>query len=154
MKKAISPLISAIFLIAITLTIAFVITNWTREFSKSQTEIIKEKGESKIECSQASLVIDTVSYNCTAAKFSLEAYNSGSKNLENFKFQILLKNTSSYILRTTDTILYPGDTGTFYNSSLNITFSELDRLIFTSETCPFQARNVEESSRITSYGCT
>lgn len=153
-QKAVSPLIGGVLLIVITLTAALLVTNWVRDFSREQTETIREKGESRIVCSYAGLALLNATYNCTAAKFSAEAYNSGDQNLESFKFLILLKNGSSYTLAGSPNItLYAGETQTFTNSSLNVTFSQIDRLTFMSATCPLTAKSDLASGKITSYGC-
>ncbi len=154
MPKALSPLIAAVFLIAITLTAAMLVASWVKNFSYRETNVIKQKGENKIACSSAGLVIDNASYNCSSIKFMVEAYNSGTKKLENFKFQVLLANASSYTLNAEPNVsLSPGETKFYYNNSLNISFSAISKLMFRSETCPLTTKNEIESSKITAYGC-
>lgn len=153
-QKAVSPLIAGVLLIVLTLTAALLVSNWVKEFTRTQTETIKEKGESRIVCSYAGLAINNASYNCTAAKFSAEAYNAGTQDLQTFKFLILLKNGSTYTLTGSPSItLYSGETQVFYNSSLNISFSQIDRLTLMSATCPLTAKSELESGKVTGYGC-
>ncbi len=152
--KAISPLVAAVVLIGLALTAAIIVGNWVKDFSYAKANIIKEKGENKIICNSAGLAVDNVSYNCTSGKFMLEAYNSGTKKLENFKFQILLANTSSYTLSAEpNTTLFPGDTRFYYNTSVNVSFSSINKVMFRSETCPLTTKNEVENSKITGYGC-
>ncbi len=154
MRKAVSPLIAGVLLIVITLTASLLVANWVKEFSRTQTETIKEKGESRITCSYAGMAVLNATYNCTAAKFSVEAYNSGDQNLESFKLLVLLKNGSTYTLAGSPNItLYAGLTQVFTNSSLNVSFSTIDRLTFMSATCPLTAKSELESGKIISYGC-
>ncbi len=154
-RKAVSPLIASVLLVSITLTLIYLVANWSLGFTSGRTATITAQGDTNIQCSSAGLAIDNVSYNCTSGKLSLYAYNSGSKDLTDFRIQLLLTNFSSYNLNAEPNItLYSGDTQTFYNSSINITFSLIDRIILkTKNICPTTARSELDASKITGYGC-
>ncbi len=152
--KAVSPLIASVLLISITLTVVYIIANWVPSFTSGQAQIIAGKSDSEIQCSSAGLAIDNASYNCTSGKLSLEGYNSGTKDLSNFAIQLLLTNGSSYSLNAAPNVtVYSGESQSFYNSSANVSFSLIDRIVMRSLTCPATAKSALEAAKITAYGC-
>lgn len=153
-KKGVSPLIASVLLVSITLAVIYLVSNWALSFASKETGIIQQGSDTEIQCSSAGLAIDNVSYNCTSGKFSLEAYNSGSKDLTDFRIQVLLTNASSYNLNAEPNVtLYGGDSGIFYNSSINLTFSQIDRVVMRAPACSKTARSELEGAKITGYGC-
>jgi hypothetical protein len=152
--KAVSVLIASVLLLAITLTIVFIISNWSSSFTARQAGIIQGGSDTQIQCSSAGLAIDNVSYNCASGRLSLEAYNSGSKDLSDFRIHMLLTNSSSYALNPEpNATVSSGITQTFYSSSINVSFSLIDRIVLKSGNCPLTARSELENSKITGYGC-
>lgn len=152
--KAVSPLIASVLLVSITLTAVYLVSNWALSFTSKESGIIQQRSDTEIQCSSAGLAIDNVSYNCTSGKLMMEAYNSGTKDLTDFRIQLILTNSSSYNLNAEpNTTLYSGDTAIFYNSSVNMSFSLIDRVILKSNICPSTARSPLEASKITGYGC-
>lgn len=153
-KKAVSPLIATVLLVSITLTAIFILSSWSTNFATKQTGLIGGKSDTQIQCSSAGLAIDNVSYNCTSGKLMMEALNSGSKDLSDFRIQMLLTNATSYSVNAEpNTTLYSGDSAIFYNSTINVTFSLVDRVILKSNVCPSTARSELEAAKITGYGC-
>lgn len=156
--RAVSPLITTVILIAISLTLLTLVASWTISFTKSSATIVKEQRETEIKCSNAGLVVDNLRYNCTAGMIYLEAYNSGYQKLENFKFTIILTNDSTYNLIANNISLSTGETAAFYNYTVNqtigpITPSSISKLYFLSQTCPLTTKNERDSSRITADNC-
>lgn len=152
--KAVSPLIASVLLVSITLTAVYILSNWSSAFASKQSTLISGKSDTGIQCSSAGLAIDNVSYNCTSGKIMMEAYNSGSKDLSDFRIQMLLTNGSSYIVNTEpNATVYSSDTQTFYNTSVNVSFSLIDRVLLKSGVCPNTARSEMEAAKITAYGC-
>lgn len=152
--KAVSPLIATVLLVSITLTAIFILSSWSTNFATKQTGLIGGKSDTQIQCSSAGLAIDNVSYNCTSGKLMMEAYNSGSKDLSDFRIQLLLTNTSSYNLNAEPNVtMSGGDTQVFYNSSINVTLALIDRIILKSNVCPSTARSELEAAKITPYSC-
>ncbi len=152
--KAVSPLIASVLLVSITLTAIYLVSNWSSMLASKETNIIKERSGTEIQCSSAGLAIDNVSYNCTSGKLMMEAYNSGTKDLSDFRMQMLLTNGSSYALNAEpNATVYSGDTQIFYNSSINVTFSLIDRVVLKSGNCPLTGKSEMESPKITGYGC-
>lgn len=153
-KKAVSPLIATVLLVSITLTAVFILSSWSINFATKHTGLIGDKSDTQIQCSGAGLAIDNVSYNCTSGKLMMEAYNSGSKDLSDFRIQMLLTNTTSYNLNAEpNATMYSSDSAIFYNSSVKVTFALIDRVILKSNVCPSTARSELEAAKITAYGC-
>ncbi len=153
-QKAVSPLIASVLLVSITLAAVFILSSWSVNFATKQSGLIGDKSDTGIQCSSAGLAIDNVSYNCTSGKLMMEAYNSGSKDLADFRMQLLLTNGSSYTLNAEpNATVYSGDTQIFYNSSVNASFSLIDRIVLKSNVCPNTARSELEAAKITGYGC-
>lgn len=153
-NKALSPLVASILLVSITLTLIYLVSNWSTTTTSSRMKTIGERSDTEIQCSSAGLAIDNVSYNCTSGKLSLEAYNSGTKDLYDLKMQMLLMNGSSYTLNAEpNATMYSGDTQIVYNSSVNVSFSLIDRIVLKSRNCPLTGKSELESSKITGYGC-
>ncbi len=158
--KGLSPLIASVFLIAIALTAATILSGWTSSFASSQTTKIQDDTALKIKCSNAGLAVDNVRYNCSSGKISLDAYNSGQIGLSRFKFLVILNNTSTFTFYSNNETLDPGVTTNFYNSTgasgINLSLRSpvfIDRAVFLSETCPLTSRNEKEGSKITADGC-
>lgn len=153
-NKAVSPLIASVLLVSITLTAVYLVSNWSTIFTTKGAGIIQERGDTEMQCQSASLAIDNASYNCTSGKLMFETYNSGSKDLTDLKISMLLTNGSSYSLNAEpNATLYSSDTQILYNSSVNVTFSMIDRIIVRALTCSKTARSELEGAKITSYGC-
>lgn len=154
--KAITPLIATVFLVAVTLTIATIIISWTSMFAEKETKIIKDREDTKIKCSGAGLSIENVRYNCTTGKISLDAYNSGQVKLEDFRFVIILTNLTTYTWYANNDTLSSGDTVSFYNITYNLSLtstSQIDKLMFISNTCPLMARNERTGTKVTGDNC-
>jgi len=104
-KKAISPLIAAVLLIAFTMAVAAILASWITGFSKSQTGYVGGKAENQIVCTYASLDADKgdVSYNFSTvpSTINVTVINSGSESLYNFTF-IAKTNAGIYMFEPTN----------------------------------------------------
>lgn len=79
-KKAVSPLIATVLLIAFAVALGAVVMNWGRGYVEETASFAKEKSDTEIECSmnvKLSFVsiggTDQVCYNDTTLEFTLEA---------------------------------------------------------------------------------
>ncbi len=152
--KAVSPLIASVLLVSITLTLIYFVSNWSTMFTTRGAGIIQQRGDTEMQCSSAALAIDNASYNCTSGKLMFETYNSGSKDLTDLKISMLLTNGSSYMLNAEpNATLYSGDTQIIYNSSANVSFSLIDRIIVRASNCAKTAKSELEGAKLTAYGC-
>ncbi len=141
-RKAISPLIASVLLIAFTMAIAAILTSWVTGFTKTQTGFVGEKAEKQVKCTYATFKVqksDVVyNFSATTTKINVTVYNDGSEDLYNFTFTMITdKNTNpkvySYIptnqktasdpLKPANTIVFNGNTTSGPISTE--TFSEL-----------------------------
>jgi flagellin-like protein len=91
--KGISPLVAAVLLIAVTMTIAGMLAYWASSFVRTQTEQF-ENQTIATECSFADFRFYSCSYNSTSYELRFI--------LENFAVE--LKNLKAYIIYPNDTI--------------------------------------------------
>lgn len=136
MRKGISQLITAILLIGITVMIAGIMANWLFKLSAGQAGIIEAKG-GEIRCHFAGLAVSDVNYNCSSNILSLNVANTGDKTLTDFKFMIILENTSVVTIQA-EGALNPQEIAEFSIQAPNAL--EYDKLFFLSQTCPTIAR--------------
>ncbi|MBI4895986.1 MAG: hypothetical protein HY832_00345 [Candidatus Aenigmarchaeota archaeon] len=59
-KKGISAMISSVLLVAFTISIGIVILGWMGSFTRTSTDTIKNRTDTAIDCSTASISIDDV----------------------------------------------------------------------------------------------
>jgi len=158
MKKAISPLIATVLLIAFTMTIAVLIQNFFTGFFSTQQSSTTEKSTATLNCAYAKLKINSISYNGTSttlkARITNENQNSKDSALMNITFSIITQDgaSSSYgaSCNCADELLYPGDTKVYSNISVangcNITS------VYVSSNCA-NAKDTAAASDIGFSGC-
>lgn len=120
-KKGLSPLIATVLLVAFTMAVAIILSNWVLDYSRTQTQILNEKGSKQIGCSAAWLAFETPVYNSTAKKFSVEVINQGNVPLGDFKMIVIYNNGSSaeYIIAPANLSLSPGLPVSVSNTSID-----------------------------------
>jgi flagellin-like protein len=92
MRKGISPLIAAVLLIAITISIGVVMSRWSNVFVQDQVNTVAGQSSSKIKCQGAALRTTGGQINSTTQNVSLTGENTGTVDLTDFKFNIVLAN--------------------------------------------------------------
>lgn len=157
MKKAVSPLIATVLLIAITLAIGGFMSLWTQQIARSQTE--QAVGASKPECAYVSYDVKNATYDTVTNRTKFDVENTGTKNILIDKVQIVyVDDMSTYAAQDNGTILPSKrlDVGTkepfnFGNTTTNSTVRQDMRYIrVISSDCP--TRTVEvTSTQITVY---
>ncbi len=153
MKKAISPLIATVLLIAFTITIATILASWMTGFTTTQTETAGGKAREEIACAYGSLAIKSMKYNNSENKLYGEIENEmGDTDLSNITFSVILANSSSYGYSVTcncdDETLHAAETKIYSNSSVADGCSI--RKVIVSSNC----RNAkDETDKIDFYGC-
>lgn len=155
MKKAISPLIASVLLIAFTITVATIIASWVTTFTTGQTELTEEKAKQRITCAFGSLNIEEAKYNNTETKLFLRIENTqGDMDLSNITFNVIMKNASTFFYHTTcncnDETLRSAEIKIYSNSSV-ADGCNID-MVRVSTNCP-DAYDDVYSSQITFSGC-
>jgi len=157
-KKAISPLIATVLLIAFTMTIAVLVQNFFTGFFSAQQSSTTEKATATLNCAYAKLKINSISYNGTSAalkaRITNENQNSKDSALANITFSVIMQDGSSSSYNTasgdSNPTLFPGETDFYFNTSVtggcNIT------AVYVSSNCP-NARDTATASGINFSGC-
>lgn len=92
-RKGISPLVAAVLLIAVTMTIAGVLAYWATTFVKTQTTTFQNESVAS-ECSFANLVVHSCSYSTNASQIALILDNVGRIELKDMVAQVVYSNNS------------------------------------------------------------
>lgn len=92
-RKGISPLVAAVLLIAITMTIAGIIAFWTSQFVRRQVEEFEEEAEMR-ECQFANFEVFACSYNSTSKNITLILRNIKDIELKNLTGFVIYGNGS------------------------------------------------------------
>lgn len=112
--KGVSPLISTVILVAITVTLAVVVVPWAIDFAQTQINTITTQGEEKVNCIEAGLNFQAsdVGYDALTnpSKINVTLTNTGLVGLYDFRFQFKLGDTYSGLYSPT----------TQYNASLKV----------------------------------
>lgn len=164
--KAVSQLIGGALLIAIVLTTASILMQWTTIFSEKETEEIKTETENELLCQYAELYISNVKYDCNIlceggscveADHHNITYNISNLGSITFSIdEILIRNTTGhlFIYNISETQISPGNTTSIIaenkNKLLNNTIQEF---IIASKNCPKTARDVYPGDYINYVNC-
>ncbi len=120
-SKGLSPLVATVLLVAFTMAVAIILSNWVLDYSRTQTQTLNEKGSKQVGCSSAWLAFETPVYNSTIKKFSTEVINQGNVPLGDFRMIVLFNNGSSgdYIVAPANLSLAPGVPVAVSNTSVD-----------------------------------
>lgn len=91
MRKAVSPLVAAVLLIAVTMTIAAILSYWASGFVRSRTEEWEERLPAG-ECSFANFRIYSCSYSDTNGEFTIILENIRNVKLRNITAFVIYDN--------------------------------------------------------------
>ncbi|HIQ50005.1 MAG TPA: hypothetical protein EYH56_02300 [Nanoarchaeota archaeon] len=122
--KAVSPLISAIFLIGLAFSLGVILMSWLNEMGKEKGENVETSGEKVIQCTLAKFKIikPLLKYNFSSEPYiNITIYNIGKTELYNFSFSVITKKGNmlkSYIFapenqKTKSQPLKPGEIWAF-----------------------------------------
>lgn len=163
--KGISPYISFVFLILLTVIIATIISGWMNDMSKEQVSGIANNVSQKLDCNYASIYVDSVTYVCNSTCFTGVPYqinasikNTGTLPLYISRIATRLTDGTVYQITTDHDKLSTGQKTIFsWNSTSSGTcrnMTELEKVTITSETCPVTAYDSFDGSDVTFIGCS
>ncbi len=118
--KSISPLISAVLLIAFAVLVGSILANWSVTLGKEKSEEVAQKGEKSFKCALADFYIPKhlLSYDFSSEiSINITVKNSGKQPLYDFRFSVITDKNGlpkSYEFtplnqRTKDNPLKPGE---------------------------------------------
>lgn len=81
-RKGISPLIASVLILAVTLSVASVFSGWAPQLLETVTDQTENQTLETVECNQASINIESVTYNSTADEVNVAIRNTGDSDLE------------------------------------------------------------------------
>ncbi len=90
-KKGISPLVAAVLLIAVTMTIAGLLAYWAASFVRTS---LPETNETTAKCRLADFFIDSCIYNNATQTITLTLRNTKNVELENLKLFLYYPNAT------------------------------------------------------------
>ncbi len=157
MKKAISPLIATVLLIAFVITIAALIQNFNVSLVGSQLTSATGKSAAALDCAYSKIKIESASYNATSSLLKSRVTNNNQNSrdsaLTNITFSAIMRDGSSGVFGTTcncgDESLAPGETKFFsaaISGGCNIT------ALYVSSSCS-NAMDSVSSQSIDFSGC-
>jgi hypothetical protein len=113
--KGLSPFISVIMLIAISIAVAGIFSGWFTNFVKTTSKSIEEQSSTKIICSNAGIALENVRYNTTSGNITGYVRNTDIVALGDIDIEIFLTNATRIFLDK-NMALAPGEQDVFvYN---------------------------------------
>lgn len=117
--KGISPFISVVLLIAITISIGAIFSRWFTNFIKTSSNEIESQSKTKIICSNGGITLSRIIYNQTSGYIYGYVRNSDIIPLGDIDIEIFLKNATRILLNENITLM-PGEQNSFmYNLNTN-----------------------------------
>lgn len=117
--KGISPFISVVLLIAITISIGAIFSRWFTSFISKSSSEIEEQSKTKIVCSNGGIALSRIIYNQTSGNIYGYVRNTDIISLGDIDIEIFLKNATRIFLNENITLM-PGEQNSFvYNLNTN-----------------------------------
>ena len=107
MSKGISPLISVVLLIAMTVLISTVMASWLTSFQKDQQDTIANKSGQIVDCTSADITIDDVYIDFKSNITRIIVRNSGQVRELAIESALFLNNLGHAALNATNETIYP-----------------------------------------------
>jgi flagellin-like protein len=121
-KKAISPMIATVLLIAFTVAVGGILSLWLTSLTSTQTTTTGSAAEKQVLCARSVLSIDEVDYSTTDDANVTVTYTYGTESLTNVNIYFVDSARASYNKTQTGT-LSPGDTKAYAVSGSGLTGS-------------------------------
>jgi len=140
MKKALSPLMASVMLIAFTMAVAALLGTWFTSMTKTETELIEEGAKKQINCTSA--LLDIVAVKCNSSGELKIAINNIGLN-ELYGFSIFAKINNTFYENSTGgpSLTSPLDPGgqvilTYYCSAVCIANATVETIRVSPSNCP------------------
>lgn len=139
MRKGVSQIISSVLLLALTVSIAGIYSQWAPEFSSSTGKEVANQADNNLKCNNAAFGISEAEYDITGQLLKLQISNRGTINFNN---DITVSSVKSSRIIKQKTI---GSLGVDESRLVEIKSEEAPELIvITSQECPDLER-IEEN---------
>ena len=80
-RKAVSPLIATVILIAMTVALSTLIGGWVSQMARDRSDQITNQSETQLACSYGDVYIEDVTYDCADNNLTLVVRNTGGTAL-------------------------------------------------------------------------
>lgn len=131
MRKGISPVISAVLVLAVGLTVVGIYSGWAPKFAEDTTQEFVDDSEQDLKCSNAALAIRDASYDKTAQEAQFDLENTGTIRFTEEIFATAI-NDSKPVGRTTVNGIEVDETRTIVIDTTKIP----DEITASSSDCP------------------
>lgn len=122
--KAVSPLVAAVLLIAVTMTVAGVLAYWASSFVRKRTELWENQTITS-ECQFADFKIYQCRYNSSASKINLLLENIRDVELKDLKVYLLYPDGTISPAIPLNTSLAAGSVQSYYISGITQNFNKI-----------------------------
>jgi len=134
--KGVSPLVASVLLIALTVSVSFLVNNWISKFVEDVLETQTQRYEEMMGCLESSFEIK--SYSIENNRFEAILENTGLHTLYNFK--VFYSAENKLTVESLDIQLRPKEMVKIEVKLLY--YPERMRIVATSDKCPGVGRNV------------
>ena len=164
MKKGLSPLIEALLLVVMSISLSVIIAAWLPSISTEKTSTIAAGASEDLKCQSGHIYIKSASYNCsnncaagTAHTATVNIVNSGRIQILISKMYIQNITGETFLLNLSETAtIEPAVTKTLINVSTNSCTginNTIDKITVSSVNCPNTASDSIRGSDITYISC-
>jgi len=142
MRKGISQILSSVLLLAITVSVAGIYSQWAPSFSTNTSQQVADQAENKLKCENAAFGVSEVEYDITGNLLKLRISNGGTINF-NDDITVTGINSSKIIAERTIGSLGVDEDRLVELRSEKVT----DIVVVTSQECP-ELRVIEENVQV------
>lgn len=142
MRKGISQILSSVLLLAITVSVAGIYSQWAPSFSTNASQQVADQAENDLKCENAAFGISEVEYDITGNLLKLRISNGGTINFNN-DITVTGINSSEIIAERTIGSLGVDEDRLVELRSERVT----DIVVVTSQECP-ELRVIEENVQV------
>lgn len=143
MRKGISQILSSVLLLAVTVSIAGVYSQWAPSFSSDTSQQVADQADSNLKCGNAAFGVSDVNYDITGNILTLEISNGGTINF-NDDITVTGFNSSEIIAER-----QIGSLGVDENRFVEVRSDRVvEVVVVTSSACP-ELEVVEEDVEVT-----
>lgn len=142
MRKGISQIISSVLLLAITVSVAGIYSQWAPSFSTNATQQVADQADNDLKCENAAFGVSEAEYDITGNLLKLRLSNGGTISF-NDDITITGINSSEIIAEKTIGSLGVEEDRLVELSSERVT----DVVVITSQNCP-ELRVIEEDVQV------
>lgn len=163
MQKGVSPLLAAVFTVAMAITLAAFVGGWLTNFSSERSERLENTTKSQLECQFADIFIRNATYNCSSDCAAGVAHNLTVTVVNSGKLKVALNNLvvenstgDIFTFGINSTAIDVGSVATIesvHNTSCSGINRTVEKIIINSPTCPTTAYDSIDGDQVVFLSC-